>query len=265
MRTLRRDRSLRDEERVFVAEGVHLAREAVRAGADVELAIHSDRLLASAEGKEVLRGLGERGVPVHTCSEDAIRTLQDARSPQPVLVLARASLRSLDDVLEAASGPPLLVVAVGVQDPGNLGALVRTADAAGATGLVTTGESADLHHPRAVRATMGSIFRLPVAACGLEALLERLAALGIRTVGTSVRGGTPHDRHAWAGPTALFLGGEGGGLPDAAARRLDAIVHVAMREGVESLSVGAAAAVLLFEAKRQRSAADLTERSPAGE
>jgi TrmH family RNA methyltransferase len=261
MRALRRDRALRDEEGVFVAEGARLAREAVRAGASVELAIHSGELAATPEGSELLRDLLALGAPVHTCSDDVLGTLQDARSHQPVVLVVRRPRHALGDVLARAAGAPLVVVADGVQDPGNLGSLVRSADAAGATALVTTGAGADLYHPRAVRATAGSIFRLPVMASGVVDLRAALDARGIRKLGTSPRGTVAHDRVPWREPVALFLGSEGGGLSAGVVAMLDGTVRIPMREGVESLSVGAAAAVLLFEAARQRGA---TTRGPAG-
>jgi TrmH family RNA methyltransferase len=252
MRALRRDRSLRDEQGVFVAEGLRLAREAVRSGAPVELAIHSDRLAVSPDGSDVLRELAANGASVHTCADDVLGTLQDARSHQPVVLLVRRSARPLADVLARASGPPLVVVADGVQDPGNLGSLVRSADAAGATALVTIGSGADLYHPRAVRATAGSIFRLPVLSSGLRELLEVLEESAVLKIGTSPRGVSAPDRIPWERPVALFLGSEGGGLADEVVSALDGTVRIPMRAGVESLSVGAAAAVLLFEAARRR-------------
>jgi TrmH family RNA methyltransferase len=252
MRALRRDRTLRDEQGVFVAEGLRLATEAVRSRAAVELAIHSDRLEGTGEWNEMLQALARMGASVHTCPDDVLGTLQDARSHQPLVLLVRRSEHPLADVLAHAGGPPLVVVADGIQDPGNVGSLVRTADAAGATALVTIGDGADLYHPRAVRATAGSIFRLPVLASELPALLEVLDAHGVRKLGTSPRGAQTPDRVPWDGPVALFLGREGGGLGDDVVAALDGTVRIPMRAGVESLSVGAAAAVLLFEAARRR-------------
>src|SRR4029079_15707097 len=127
-------------------------------------------------------------------------------------LLVRRARPSLGDTLARPNGAALVVVAAGVQDPGNLGTLVRPAEAAGATALVATGAGADLFHPRAVRATAGSIFRLPVIASRAGDLRGSLESRGIRKLGTSPRGGVPYDAAPWREPVALFLGSEGAGL-----------------------------------------------------
>src|SRR5262249_51509966 len=130
---------------------------------------------------------------------------------------------------------------------------VRIADASGATGLIATGTGADLYHPRSVRATTGSIFRLPAGEAPFGDVTEEVRRTGLRLVGAVPRGGVPYDRFEWRRPIALVLGGEGGGLPASILHDLHERVTVPLHSGVESLSVGAAAAVLLFEAVRSRS------------
>ncbi|MHC4991166.1 MAG: TrmH family RNA methyltransferase, partial [Planctomycetota bacterium] len=190
-----------------------------------------------------------------TCEETApgvLDGLQDARSPQPILLLARRPSRTLERCLEDLPPAPLLVVTCGIQDPGNLGAVVRTAEAAGAAACFVAGDSVDPFHPRAVRATMGSIFRLPVIGVAPGRLLERLGEIGVRTVGASSSAELAYHAVDLRPATALFFGGEGAGLSADLLTRLDCAVRVPLRAGVDSLSVGAAAAVLLFEAARQR-------------
>ena len=252
IRALRRERAVRDSEGVFVAEGVHLAEEALAAGAPVELAVVAPRLGENPPGRALLARLAAGGTPVHEASDATLDALQDARSPQPVLLVVRRGAPSLDAVVHGRGGVPLLVVAEGVQDPGNLGGIVRTADAAGATGFVAAGAGADLFHPRAVRGTMGSIFRLPAACAESDETIDHALRLGLSVIGAVPRGGVPYDRIDWRRAAALVLGGEGSGLSSAVLSRLTARAAIPMREGVESLSVGAAAAVLLFEAARSR-------------
>lgn len=251
---LRREAREREREGVFVAEGVHLAQEALRSGASIEVALVSPAARANPEGLALLALLGKAGVRIEEVAERTLDSLQDARSPQPFLLVVRRRVPELEAVLEKKDAEPLVVVAHCIQDPGNLGAIVRTADAAGASGLVATGGGADLHHPRAVRATMGSIFRLPCLSADLELLLAALERHAIRSYATGALRGEDHDRCDFRGPVALVLGTEGKGLPEEIALRLDATLRIPMREGVSSLSVGAAAAVLLFEASRQRRA-----------
>jgi TrmH family RNA methyltransferase len=252
VRELRKDHRARDAEGVFVAEGVHLAGEALRAGADVEIAVVSPRLGASEEGRALRHGLERARIRLIETTDVVLASLSDARSPQPVLLVIRARPLTLDQAIEGRGAPALLAVLHGVQDPGNLGAVLRTADAASATGLVVAGDGANLRHPRAVRATAGSIFRLPAAACRGEELLPRLRERGIRCVGADPRSPTDVASVDFTGPVAMFLGGEGAGLPPAWLAVMDHRVRIPMHAGVESLSIGAAAAVLLFEARRQR-------------
>jgi TrmH family RNA methyltransferase len=253
LRALRRDRAARDAEGLLVAEGIHLAEEALATGAPVVRAVVAPSLAETLEGRTLLRRLRERDVPTVEVEDSVMDGLQDARSPQPVLVLVRRGDASLARAVPGLPGIALIAVASGVQDPGNLGSILRSADAAGATGFVALGASADLFHPRAVRASMGSIFRLPAAQESDPArLLARLKQLGIGTLAAEPGAELLYDLCDLRGPVALFLGGEGGGVSEALARQLDASVKIPMRAGVDSLSVAAAAAILLHEAARQR-------------
>ena len=252
LRALKSDRDLRDREGVIVGEGLHLAAEALTSGVPVEMALVSPRLLDAAEGRALRERLARAGVALHEASDGTLEALSDARSPQPVIVLVKRRARSLPEVVRGEGGVPLLVVACGVQDPGNLGAIVRIAEASGASGVVATPGSADLFHPRAVRASAGSIFRMPAIEASADDLLREAGGASLALVGADPRGGAAYHAHDWTRPAALLLGGEGAGLPAAVEGRLDARVAIPMRTPVESLSVGAAAAVLLFEAARQR-------------
>jgi RNA methyltransferase, TrmH family len=252
LRALRADPALRDGEGVLVAEGIHLAFDALAAGARIESAVVSPRLAKSAEGQALLLRLEEAGVRPDEAADALLDSLQDARSPQPVVLIVRWKPVALDRAVAGRGGVPLLVVACGVQEPGNLGALWRTADAAGATGFLVTPGSASLTHPRSVRASMGSVFRLPAGHAELGEILKSVESRGLRVVGADARDAVSYDEIDWAGPLALLLGNEGAGLPDEVAAHLDARARIPMAPGVESLSVNAAAAVLLFEAARKR-------------
>jgi len=210
-------------------------------------------LQETEEGCRLLARLSTGEAPIFEVEASVMEGLQDARTPQPIVLLVRRGEASLALAVPGLAGTALLAVAAGVQDPGNLGSILRSADAAGATGFVAVGASADLFHPRTVRASMGAIFRLPVAQENEpDALLARLRALGIGTLAAHPSAELIYDLCDLRAPVALFLGGEGGGLPADLAQGLDAAVRIPMRPGVESLSVSAAAAVLLFEAARQR-------------
>lgn len=254
LRALRADPALRREQSVFLAEGVHLAQEALQSAADVELVVYSKRLSSREEGRALLRAVAQRQLSCAEADDALLDSIQDARSPQPIVMLVRRPDWPLDAGLCVPGPTPLAVVAVGIQDPGNLGSLVRTADAAGATACFVVQGSADPFHPRAVRATMGSVFRMPIFLDSETGLVERLRARGLRLIGTETTTGVVYHGCDLTRPSALFFGAEGTGLAPALRSELDESIQVPMRAGVNSLSVGAAAAVVLFEAARQRAA-----------
>ena len=252
LRELRRDRRLRDAERALVAEGLHLVGEALAAGAPMRSVAWSARLLGTPGGLELLDGLRDRDIPLLEADDEALVAVQDARSAQPIVAIVQRP----EIPPQPREGTPLWVIADGVQDPGNLGAMIRSADAAGATMFYATGNGADLYHPRTVRATMGSIFRLPVRFGDAARVARSLSEDGILRLGTVRRGGIDYDRFDLGQPLALFFGSEGAGLSEPLRQGLDAQLCIPMSPGVESLSVSAASAALLFEAARQRRVAD---------
>lgn len=251
LRELRRDPARRAAEGVLVAEGIHLVQEALAAKIAIEAVVLSNRLGRTDEGRRLETRLRLASVPVHEASDATLDALQEARSPQPVLAIVKRIPSSLRDLARAA-GPALVTVACGVQDPGNLGTLLRTTEAAGGTGLAASEGSADLTHPRTVRASMGAIFRLPAAAASLDEVLDHAVSARMRLVGADADATALYDAVDWSRPVVVLFGAEGAGLPDAARARLDDRVKIPMAAGVESLSVAAAAAVILFEAARHR-------------
>jgi len=251
IRLLRRSAPARAEEGVLVAEGVHLAAEALAAGQDIETVVVDPRLSRTAEGAQLLRAVQRAELECHEVAESVMDGLQDARSPQPVLTVVRTA--ALSDRPWRTHDAPLVVVCDGIQDPGNLGAVLRSADAAGAAAFVATGASADLTHPRAVRASMGSLFRLPTRRSTLIETVSDLRSRELSLVGTVARDGEDYREPGWSdGGCAVFFGSEGAGLTQESLELFDRRISVPLHSGVESLSVGAAVAVVLFEAARRR-------------
>jgi RNA methyltransferase, TrmH family len=190
-----------------------------------------------------------KGVRVIELAEGVLAKVADAVTPQPVLAVAALPDASIGRL--PATG--FVLVLHDVRDPGNLGTAVRAADAAGAAGVVVSGESVDLANPKALRATAGSLFHLPVAVVPtLDAAVAPLRASGRRVLGAVVTGGTslwraPIDEHA-----AVVIGSEATGLDTAARATLDGEVTIEMAGRAESLNVGVAAALVCFEALRRR-------------
>jgi TrmH family RNA methyltransferase len=239
----------RSEGLAFV-EGPKLLAEARAAGLEVVAVAASAR--GAERAAELLATLARGGTPVRRVEERLLAALSEAETSQGVVGLAR---RPRFDAERLYAGLPLLVVAVGIQNPGNLGALLRTAEAAGASGAILTQGCADAFSWKALRGAMGSAFRLPhVAGLSLADAIRECRSRGLTLAATAARGGTPWHAADLRRPLALLLGSEGGGLPEPALRGADLTLGVPLAAPVESLNVAVAAGVLLFEAARQRRA-----------
>jgi TrmH family RNA methyltransferase len=238
--------------RRLLLDGAHLVREARVSGVAIEVVVVvSSRLAGETEEGRLARALAAEGVDVVEASEQAFAAMSPVRSPSGIAALVERPPSSADALFTTRDA--FLVAAVDVQDPGNVGSLVRVAEAGGATGVLVCGASANPFAWKAVRGSMGSILRLPVVP-GLEAAdaLARLHEAGIRPVAAVARGGAEPDAVDWRGKVAIVLGGEGAGLSEHLADQCHARVSIPMAEAVESLNVAAAAAVLVYAARRQR-------------
>jgi TrmH family RNA methyltransferase len=228
-------RSARRDERAFVIEGEQLLQEALRAGLAIE-AVFVDAGTAPMD---------TGGAPVYEVAAGVVERVASTVTARPVLAVAA---RTDVDVTGVAGKGGFVVVAAGVADPGNLGTLLRSAEAAGAVGVVVTEGSVDVFNPKVVRASAGALFRVPVA---VEVAVGELGVLGVPLVGAVASGGEPYDGcEALSEACALVLGSETHGLPpDVALDRLVTIPHAGR---AESLNVAMAATVLCFEAARRR-------------
>ncbi len=249
----RRLRELRDHAAASghaLLEGPKLVEEALLSGIEVREAAASPRAEGSPRGARVLRELAARGVPVRSMSEELLSSLSSAESSQGLLAIAS---RPAFEEAALFAGLPLVVVAVGVQDPGNLGGLLRTAEAAGATGAYLTAGCADPFGWKALRGSMGSALRLPHVP-GLEVweVVSRLRSRGVRVAATAADAVQSWDEADLRRPTALLFGNEGAGLGEDLLRAADLTLRIPLAGRAESLNVGVAAGIVLFEAARQR-------------
>ena len=247
-------------------EGVRLVEEALRSGCPIQAVLFSESGERHRDRLAPLIGRPEMGFPVLHTTDRLFEGLADTEHPQGVAALVRPRAATLDDLLRAPASAcaPLIVVLTGVQDPGNVGTILRTAAAFGATGAVTaaSGQSgtASPFSPKALRASAGAALHLPIlSGMSLAILLTQLKIANVRTLASSVReaqeGGQPVFSPwevDWCEPVALLVGNEGAGLPEEIERSADARVRIPMVSGVDSLNAAAAAAVLFYEAARQR-------------
>jgi RNA methyltransferase, TrmH family len=240
-------------EQPLLLDGWHLVTDAVRAGLSLyQVAVAVGTWSTSEEA--LLDELHARGVPLLHVTPGVLEAMSPVRTPSGVVALAPRPACAVGDTLTAT--PPLVLVGVDLQDPGNVGASIRVAEAAGATGAIYTGSSADPWGWKALRAAMGSSLRLPVVAeADLLAVLAELKRSGVRMVGTVPREGRPFAETQFSGPTAVLVGGEGAGLPQTALDFCDTLISIPMNAPVESLNVAVTAGLLLYEARRQRAKA----------
>ncbi len=236
----------------LLLEGVHLVQEARAAGVEIgHAAVAATRLTEGTEIAALVDALKRQRVDVSVVTDSVMGAISPVRSPSGLVAIARVKPAQLD----AMCRPPdaLIVAAVDVQDPGNLGALLRVSEAGGATGAVVCGSSASPFSWKALRGSMGSVLRLPVvAAMAPEEAILQARTSGVRLVASVPRGGAPPEKVDWRGRVLLFLGGEGAGLAPEAIAACDARVTIPMRPPVESLNVAIAGALLIYEARRQR-------------
>lgn len=241
-------RSARQAEGVFVLEGARVVSEALNASARLE-AVY---VAAGANDEPVAARAHDAGVRVFELGPGVMEYVADTVTPQGVLAVGA----HVDVALERVLDVQLLVVGVDVRDPGNAGTVLRSAEASGAGGVVFCDGSVDLYNPKTVRASAGALFHVPVVAGGNPVVvLERIGESGFRRLGTVARGGTAHTDVDLTRRVALVLGNEAHGLPHAAADHVDERISIPMEGRSESLNVGMAAAVLCFEAARQRRSA----------
>lgn len=240
---------------IFV-EGLRLCEEAAEAGLSITDVLYTERFAEDERGARLLRALLEKSERAALVSESVLESVSDTKTPQGVLALAerpRTGALELERRALEDSSSPFLLVMHRTNNPANAGAILRTAEAAGATGVVTTAGTTDILSPKALRGAMGSGFRLPLwTDAAYDEALAWCASRGIRTVCADVRARRSYTELDWTTPRALILGPEATGLSEQEAAAADEAVSIPMRAPVESLNVAVAAAILLYEAARQR-------------
>lgn len=232
-------------------EGPHLVEEGIRSHLPIEAilvrqsaASHLDRLAFQLDSSTRLLRASDRLFAAVTATE----------TPQGIAALARPRISSFDDLVR---GLPLVLVLVGIQDPGNVGTILRSAEAFGATGVITSPArsigTAHPYSPKALRASAGSALRLPLLpGLSVSIALAQLRVAALRLYATSVSEGIPPASADLRSPLAILIGNEGAGLPPEVERSCDALLRISLAAGVNSLNAAAAASILLYESSRQR-------------
>jgi TrmH family RNA methyltransferase len=237
---------------LVLAEGVRALEEVMRARLEISAVLIADRFGSSDRERALRESLLRSDIRVYHVPDAALRQLSEVRTSQGILAAVRIPVRQLSDSI--LPGRPFLICAAGIQDPGNLGALIRTADAAGVSLVCSLAGTVSARNPKTVRASAGAIFRIPfVERLSPSEFVEFCRRNSILLLSSSAQGGTCYFREDLTGPCAILFGNEGSGIDEspwaAGVRR----VHIPMAPGAESLNVAMAGAILMFEARRQRS------------
>ncbi|MCL1949766.1 MAG: RNA methyltransferase [Turicibacter sp.] len=214
----------------FLVEGEHLVKEAISHGAITEIIVREDAIM---DGEFAAAG------PIHTIKAGLFDKLASTQSPQPVMAVCKMGLSKI-----GACNRLLLLDAI--QDPGNLGTLIRSAAAFGFDGIILGDGCVDIYNDKAIRATQGAIFKLPMERENLSLAIPRLQQGGVRVLGTSLAQATPLSGVSASGKLAFILGNEGSGVSKELLGLTDGNIFIEMREFVESLNVSIAGSVIMY-------------------
>lgn len=252
---LRQTRAVRDgkiEELIFI-EGLRLAEEALRSKLKIEAVIVSQELAPKTKAESLINELGQVSHRLASVSEKLLESISYTKTPQGIVLLASRPETSEEHFAANQPEPALVVIMHRINNPVNVGAILRTAEAAGATGAIATQNTTDPLSPKALRGAMGSAFRLPIwFGPTYDEALAWCSQRGIQTICADVHASTGHNEVDWRRPSALILGPESSGLSREEISAASEAVRIPMHGPAESLNVAVASGVLLYEAARQR-------------
>lgn len=244
----------RKKDDVFIVEGLRMFEEAPLTWME-EVYVSSKCLASLCDGvgdreKNILHKLKQ--VSYEEVTDEVFAKMSDTQTPQGILSVLRRPSYTLEDVL-GKSGKPLLMILEDLQDPGNLGTILRTGEGAGISGIIMSKDTVDVFNPKVIRATMGSIYRMPFFYVeDLKNLLDTLHIEGIETYAAHLQGETYYDSFDFCKGCAFLIGNEGNGLKKETADRAKNYLKIPMEGQVESLNAAIAASLLMYEAHRQR-------------
>ncbi len=245
-----RERRDRDQEGVFLIEGWRELRLAVENRYPVETVYFSPNLLNGDKDMKLLNEISDTGARVFEVNEEILRKITYRKRPEGVVAVARQVRRSLDEI--ELNDPPLLLVAEGIEKPGNLGSMLRAADGAGADGLILCDSYTDMFNPNVVRASTGTLFTVPVVETASEKLVEWLHGKNVNIIASTPGAERNYTEPDFTRPSTVVVGAEQNGLSEMWLQKANWLVHIPMLGRADSLNVAASAALMLYEAVRQR-------------
>lgn len=236
----------RRETGLFVVEGPKMFYELPKDR--IHTVFVSESFFEQKEHKKLLDGIKK----VEIVTDEVLKFMSDTQTPQGILALAKQYTWTLEDMFPEGMQSHLMILET-IQDPGNLGTILRAGEGAGITGVIMNAETADIYNPKVIRSTMGSVFRVPfLYAEDLHEILSQLKQRGIRLFAAHLDGRNDYDQESYTGPVGFLIGNEANGLTKETAALADTLIKVPMLGKVESLNAAVAASVLMFEVARQR-------------
>jgi TrmH family RNA methyltransferase len=240
----------RKKEKAFLIEGLKMVEEALRDKAGVKMVIAAPTL-TQHHGKGVLKLAEKLSADILWISERLLDSISESKTPQPAMAVVAMKEHSEESLLAHPAG--LIVICHQLQDPGNLGTIIRTSEAVGASGMAISPNTVDPYNAKTVRASMGSILRMPVVRVReVSSFIKKCKQKGFQTVALALSGEKTHFDLDLKKPTAVIVGQEGSGLPEEIMEDADLRVRIPMAETIDSLNVATSAAVFLYELLRQR-------------
>ncbi len=235
----------RREEGLYVAEGLRMCRELNPE--ETRIVYVTERFLEEEGHRDLLEGFRWE-----TVSEPVMKVMADTQTPQGILALVQQKHYTLEDILKTPGKAHLLILET-IQDPGNLGTMIRAGEGAGITGIIMDKTTADIYNPKVIRSTMGSLARVPFLYVeNLEETCKFLQKSSIRLLAAHLEGSCSYDQEDLTCPCAFLIGNEAKGLSDTISQLADAFLKIPMAGQVESLNAAIAASILMYEAARQR-------------
>lgn len=249
-------RKQRDADGVFLVEGIRMF---VEAPEDQVQAVYVSESFYAKQNKAL--DLEKWGRKLEIVSDSVFGHISDTKTPQGVLVVLKQSAYSLQEILHPEGKTPCLMVLDNLQDPGNLGTILRAGEAAGVTGVIMSEDTVDIYNPKVIRSTMGSIYRMPfVYVEELPEVVKQLKEENIHTYAAHLKGQHSYEEEDYTSACAFLIGNEGNGLREEVADAAEIYVKIPMCGQVESLNAAIASSVLMFEAARQRRGCNLESR-----
>lgn len=234
----------------FIVEGPHLVETALASGNKIHTVFFTDSFRAKKDGQKILREITKKTDEIFEVTEQIMNKLADTETPQGIIAIASYDIKNLEEI--RFKSVPLIVAVDGVQEPGNLGTIIRTSDAAGADAVIILRDTCDVFMQKTIRATAGSIFNIPIIYTGTDKFLEWLKSNGIMLIATALDSGKSIFDLDLKKPIAFVFGSEAHGVSNEIKRKADLILKIPIYGKAESLNVSASAAVCLYEAGRQR-------------